>query len=127
MAVHPVPGKLGRERPRRASGHEQEQVPQPALPAEPLLQLQRVAGNQAVARLLQRRRRVDPSATSGPRLQRYLIKKVFWKSGLEGEQIQKLDEILGATTKTENLTEQQSRGLIGLYEAANPAPGQLKD
>jgi len=28
MVVHPVPGKLGRERPRGASAHEQEQVPQ---------------------------------------------------------------------------------------------------
>ena len=127
MVVHPVPGKLGRERPRGVSAHEQEQVPQPALPAEPMLQLQRVAGNQAVARLLQRRRQLDPSATSGPRLQRYLIKRVFWKSGLDDEQVQKLDEILGATTKTEDLTEEQIRGLIGLYEAANLAPGQLKD
>jgi len=127
MVVHPVPGKLGRERPRGASAHEQEEMPQSTLPADPLLQLQRVAGNQAVARLLQRGRPLDPSATSGPRLQRYLIKKVFWKSGLDAEQIRQLDNILGATTKTEDLTEEQIRGLIGLYEAANIAPGQLKD
>ena len=59
MAVHPVPGELERERPQRASAHEKEQAPQPALPAERVLQLQRTAGNQATARMLQRRRRLD--------------------------------------------------------------------
>jgi hypothetical protein len=65
MAVHPVPDVLERERPRRASAHSKEQVPRPALPAERLLQLQRSAGNQAVARLLQPRRRLSRQKTPG--------------------------------------------------------------
>jgi hypothetical protein len=54
MVVHPVPDVLERERPRRASAHEKEQVAQRALRAERVLQLQRSVGNRAVARWLQR-------------------------------------------------------------------------
>ena len=56
MAVHPVPEVPERERPERASARKKEKVPQSALPLERVLQLQRSAGNQAVARLLQPRR-----------------------------------------------------------------------
>ena len=56
MVVHPVPEVPERERPERASARKKEKVPQSALPLERVLQLQRSAGNQAVARLLQPRR-----------------------------------------------------------------------
>jgi hypothetical protein len=39
MVVHPVPGELERERPERVSAHENEQLRQPALPAESLRHL----------------------------------------------------------------------------------------
>src|SRR6516225_9893304 len=65
MVVHPVPDVLEREQPRRAPTHEKERVPQPALPAERVLQLQRTAGNQAVAGLLQPRRLLSRQKTPG--------------------------------------------------------------
>ena len=139
MVVHPVPGELERERPRRTSAHGKEQVKRPALPAERVLQLQRAAGNQAVARLLQRRRRlvgnartVQPLgsqgkvaaelgarlATSRPRLQRVAIKRLLWKAGLEPEDKERLDNILDGATKTEELSVEQIQALIDLYEGA---------
>jgi hypothetical protein len=58
MAVHPVPGEPERERARRTLAHVEQRAPHRALPAEHVLQMHRAAGNQAVARLVQRRRRL---------------------------------------------------------------------